>query len=340
MSGYFSQLARHTGLDPKVVAPGHAAEPRINIQRPATVATAAMHVEEISFTGAPVTHAPRVSSEEAAALPAHNRLAAATPDVPAAEREDLTLDAHMHGTAATAKGATDPSQEEFRAESDIAFTESNLAQRTWLPANTPTPARTDAPPAVDRRSPSDESVEVPSDSIEIVGRQSLAPHQQAQIRETQRTKAEDTGRSESRLNAGPVEGGSEPRAEPETTFANFLKEVRAWVSAPPELDQPELEWHREGERSPAVLGAGQSVPAGRDVFALEREAPTTAHHSNQSDPLDAQELNLSIGTISIVVEAPTQIAPSVPQAPPRVDSPRERSASEPTRLSRYYLERW
>jgi hypothetical protein len=121
---------------------------------------------------------------------------------------------------------------------------------------------------------------------------------------------------------------------------NYLKEVKAWVSAPPQLDQRQLEWQRDAEGLPAPHGAEQSLATQGDAFALERAVQPAALRPTRPETLEAQDLNLSIGTISIVVEAPKQIAPAVLQAPARVDGPRERAASEPTRLSRYYLGRW
>jgi len=101
--------------------------------------------------------------------------------------------------------------------------------------------------------------------------------------------------------------------------------VRAWVSAPPEFDQVELERPREPARPSSGDDADRSIGVRNREFALEAEV---------------QDLSLSIGTISIVIEEPKQTAPAVQPAWPKVDSSAAPPASEPTRLSRYYLEPW
>jgi len=119
-------------------------------------------------------------------------------------------------------------------------------------------------------------------------------------------------------------------SEREITAHSYLEEVRAWVAAPPDLDHRELERQRDAQR----------LPAGHDdVFALEPEAESTSPRSGRPEALEVQDLNLSIGTISIVIEEPKQTAPAPLPVPPRADRSPERPASEPTRLSRYYLTR-
>jgi hypothetical protein len=76
------------------------------------------------------------------------------------------------------------------------------------------------------------------------------------------------------------------------------------------------------------------------VFALEPEVEPTPPRPGRPEALEVQDLNLSIGTISIVIEEPKQTASAALPAPPRVERSPERPASEPTRLSRYYLGRW
>jgi hypothetical protein len=119
--------------------------------------------------------------------------------------------------------------------------------------------------------------------------------------------------------------------EREMIVHSYLEEVRAWVAAPPEFDQREQEPQRDVERAPAEY---------RDVFALEPEAEPTTPRSGRPDALEVQDLNLSIGTISIVVEEAKQTAPAPLPVLPRADRSPERPASEQTRLSRYYLTRW
>jgi hypothetical protein len=128
--------------------------------------------------------------------------------------------------------------------------------------------------------------------------------------------------------------------ERETIVRNYLKEVRAWVSAPPDIDQRELDWQRDADRPPAPRATERSLVSHSDVFALESEIRPATPKPVRSESLEVQDLNLSIGTISIVIEEPKQIVPAAVPAPTSMDSSSGRVASEPTRLSRYYLGRW
>jgi len=113
--------------------------------------------------------------------------------------------------------------------------------------------------------------------------------------------------------------------ERETIVHQYLDEVRAWVAAPPEIDRVELERPRDPAHPPSRDGADRSSGARKREFPLQTEV---------------QDVSLSIGTISIVIEEPKQTAPAVQPASPKADSSAARPASEPTRLSRYYLEPW
>jgi hypothetical protein len=130
--------------------------------------------------------------------------------------------------------------------------------------------------------------------------------------------------------AEPVDVTLAERSDREVVVRDYLKEVRAWVAATPETDESEF------DRQP------QSEPQRSDdvVFALEREteAPPRTTPGELRAP-EAQDLNLSIGTISIVIEEPQRsvVAPVV-VPPPVAHAPETRS--EPTRLSRYYLRSW
>ena len=68
--------------------------------------------------------------------------------------------------------------------------------------------------------------------------------------------------------------------------------------------------------------------------------PLQAHFGSAGERWKMYKAAGAIGTISIVIEEPKQTAPTALPAPPRVERSPERPASEPTRLSRYYLRRW
>ena len=75
------------------------------------------------------------------------------------------------------------------------------------------------------------------------------------------------------------------------------------------------------------------------TYARDRAPLNTSSQPTQPDRIDVQETSLSIGSINIVIEDPKPnvmtIAPA-PGAPAAQPQPQ----SEPTSLSRYYLQRW
>ena len=352
MSGYFSQLAHHTGLSlergANKSASSFAAEPTVAVQRPESGPLNPLHVEEIAFTSAPAPVTVESNSERRATLSERDRAAAGTTDVRSLKQTESKEYDHLQSAGATAKPSIDVSRDELWEESRIAFTDSASSTMNSpehfavenFPASKPPATRPDEASSAERRALSQESIAIPYDSIEMAESRSAARDPEAQGRQAPRPEAKDAGQPKPTMDRGPADAVRDQQVERETIVHNYLKEVRAWVSAPPELDQRELEWQRDAERSPAPHDAEQSLATHSDVFALEREVQSAAPRPARSESLEVQDLNLSIGTISIVIEEPKQIAPAAVQAPARVDSPRERPASEPTRLSRYYLGRW
>jgi hypothetical protein len=114
------------------------------------------------------------------------------------------------------------------------------------------------------------------------------------------------------------------RPQHEIAVREYLREVMAWVSATPEgePDQPQR----------------TSLPPRIEVFELHSEIERPGN-TTTVEPL-AQDLNLSIGNISIVIEEPTPPATAQVTAPARPERAPERTMTEPTRLSRYYLRSW
>jgi hypothetical protein len=115
------------------------------------------------------------------------------------------------------------------------------------------------------------------------------------------------------------------RVERELIVHQYLQEVSAWVAGTPEGGEP------EPERPSAAHG---------DALALEPPPGPGPPRAGRPETPDVQDLTLSIGTISIVIEEPALPAPAQPPSPPRVERSSEPRASEPTRLSRFYLGRW
>lgn len=346
MSGYFSQLAHHTGLDAKIGS-GLAGESAVAAQGPDS-GPDPMHVEEISFTGAPTSDTAQGRGVSPGTFKDRDRTAARTPDLPIPELEPTGHDAEVHGADAKVVRATDPSQDVPREASNTAFADVAAATSSshefsvleHFRASQTVPAHAKTPSFEDRQSPPQESIAIPYDRIDIVERHSAAQDRETRTREGSHSEVKDARQSELTRDREPRDAGRDGHMEREVAVGNYLKEVVAWVSSPPELDQHEPESQSDLAQRSSPLRAEQDLASDGNAFAPQRKAPTAVRRSNGSETMDAQDLSLSIGTISIVVDAAKQIAPALPQAAARVDGPRERSTSEPTRLSRYYLERW
>jgi hypothetical protein len=350
MSGYFSELAHHTGLSLERGASKDAnnfpAEPSAGVQLPDRAPTEPLHVEEISFTAAPAPDAAKDNSERLGTLSDRDGVGPSTREVHLPEQTKSKDLYQLHGTVLMSKGMTDSSPGIAWEESPVGFTgsagaSSNLREPSPVenfPASGPVVSRADEKSA-ERQSLPQESLSIPYDSIEIVESRSIIRDRQAQLHPAARQGANDAGEPEPTGNP-ERDAIHDEDVERTTTVHNYLKEVRAWVSAPPEPDRQELEWQRDAERLPAPHRAERPLASHNDAVDLEREIQPAHGRAARSETLEVQDLNLSIGTISIIIEEPKQIAPTAHQPSVRVDSSRERPASEPTRLSRYYLGRW
>jgi hypothetical protein len=133
------------------------------------------------------------------------------------------------------------------------------------------------------------------------------------------------------LHEAEAEPGSALEQTETATVQHYLKEVMEWISAPPEIDESELEQPRQTK----IL----RVPESENSFALEHEhdAAAVARQTQAREP-EVQDLNLSIGTISIVIEEPKAATTAALPAPaPRAESSHAPASSESSSLSRYYL---
>jgi hypothetical protein len=351
MTGYFSQLAYHTGLTFEAAASNaastFASEPVRSVPASESEPSGPPDVEEFTFTAASAPDANEGSSEGHPTLRVRDRSVAGTMEVRSPQQSESTADAHRQSSEATAR-QSDAAPGLFREESRIAFTDSPSATRNprKLSAENQFPARElpallpDKSSGAERRSLPVESVAIPYDAIEMVERQPARQDPPADGRQPQRPEAKQAEQAKPVGDREVVDAVREQHVERETIVRNYLKEIRAWVSAPPELDQRELELPRDSDRRLARHDAERSVVGRSDVFALEREVLAATPQPAQSESLEVQDLNLSIGTISIVIEEPKQIAHAAVPSPTGMESSPGSRASEPTRLSRYYLERW
>ncbi len=111
----------------------------------------------------------------------------------------------------------------------------------------------------------------------------------------------------------------------QTSVQRYLHEVRAWVAASPEADVIESPQTQDTDAAALQRDALIVTPAGEAI----------ASRADRGRTIDVQELSLSIGNISVVIEEPR---PPVVTPPPveRTSAPEP----VPTALSRYYLGRW
>jgi hypothetical protein len=123
--------------------------------------------------------------------------------------------------------------------------------------------------------------------------------------------------------------------EPQLIVRDYLKEVQAWVAEGPTMPamppmNSQSEPNRDAEEHPdRTIGA----------FTVEHETEgPLAPRSGRAEAPAFQDLSLSIGTISIVIEEPPKDAPLVTQ--PRGERSPQPNHSEPVNLSRYYLRSW
>ena len=117
----------------------------------------------------------------------------------------------------------------------------------------------------------------------------------------------------------------------EAMVRDYLKEVRAWTAATPAIDG----------RTPEQDEWAQALREHRDVltFGQESGAASSARDDRAEEP-EVQDVSLSIGNISIVIEEPKKDAPAPTAVTPAAERSHERTGREPASLSRYYLRTW
>lgn len=326
MTGYFSQLARHTGLgfEPgaALTASSPATEPAVAVQRPESAPPAPPHVEEITFTASPAPGEVAGNGEGLAgvasvgtnSLPDRDSAAACATDAWNPKQTESKDDVHPRSTAATAKRSIDPSPDTSWPESRIECTDSESETRNprersaeqQSPVSAPWVVQSDEWTGAERQPAPQKPIEITHQSAEIVESRSAAQDPQAHGRHAPRPDAkgsrqpQPTPPTEVRESADAIR---DEHVEGETIVRSYLKEVRAWVAAPPEFDRRQPERQRDEH----LLSAGR-----RDELALEPEVEPATPRPGRPEALEVQDLNLSIGTISIVIEEPKQTAPAVP----------------------------
>ena len=318
MKGYFSQLARHTGL--RFTNSARPTSPALRTQRPSP--SSPLHVEEVTLV-APASTASNLFPKDAPAS------ATALPEKVETTHTQIQQPVETSETASSprAKGAETAQTDRSVPSTGFSPTFSTAVLSADVPIpSTETPGEAASAP-IEFENVRHLSTEPQSASLErnIQRDQISAKPGEA---ETNQTKTESTPRIVNDLNPGdPVDR--------EVLVRQYLREVRAWVAAPPTLvaDVPENEIVQESHLT------SEWQPESIATLTTERESPS-AKQTTQRDHIDVHETSLSIGSISVIIEDPkpnvTTIAP-IPNAP---RAPQSQSQPEPISLSRYYLQRW
>lgn len=115
------------------------------------------------------------------------------------------------------------------------------------------------------------------------------------------------------------------------TLQDYLSEIRAWMTSDSETT--------------AEIDERQALEGGSKHHSEEstrtREISTSSPLSAKPHQSEQQDLSLSIGTISIVIEEPNRAVAAAPQpAPAPVAGMTQETARQPASLSRYYLRTW
>ena len=307
------------------------AEPTVAVQRPESAPQAPPHIEEITSTAAPAPVAVEGNSEGPAIVPSLRASSSLGRDSAAAgatdgwnpQPPDEQADDHPRSSAAAAKRSIDESPGASWDESRMTFVPFTESE--------PGASHSRKQPAEERplQPTPQESIDIPSESIVMVERPFAAQDSPAPGR-APRSGAQGSDQPPATSVTEAADRVRDEHLTRKTIVHSYLREVRAWVAATPEVDEREVEWQRDAERP----------SAGSDLFALEPRVEPDAPRANRPQALEVQDLNLSIGTISIVIEEPQQAVPAALPAPPGVNRSPEQPGSQPTRLSRYYLRPW
>jgi hypothetical protein len=130
-----------------------------------------------------------------------------------------------------------------------------------------------------------------------------------------------------------------PALDREVAVRSYLKEVTAWVAATEEMDTTVFDSASEISHDSGTLAQRNNV------FRIEprfdaRQVTTPESLVGEHQP-QVQDVSLSIGSISIVIEEPrAESATPAVTTQPRAERTQTSGAPEPTRLSRYYLSGW
>ncbi len=330
MKGYFSQLARHTGLHftsaARSTIPGSPiansdSKPPVFGEQNASPA-APLHVEEVTLVSPTPTASTLSTSTEpiGRSVPENaqtDQTSETTPSVqPSQTAQDTQAESVRSFPEAFAVHESSQADDTGQGSSDTRDTRS-LSQVKGKDA--PRGATEHQSPFPERNTEQDQ-VSTTAVAHDLQAERAIVSTTQPQPHEPTTNLPSQTAND------------LDPRdpVQREVLVRQYLREVRAWVAAPP-TPIPDVP---EKELTQATQLTSKWQP---ENSAVEREPLQPATQATQ---LDVHETSLSIGSISVVIEDPkpavTTIAPtpSAPKSQPPTTQP------EPISLSRYYLQRW
>lgn len=339
MKGYFRQLAHQTGLSFKETGqPNSARSPRAShdvatqMQAREHAPLSPPHLEEVIYTSQP--------TPSAHALPHAVEKEDAEKNSPVARHASDALAPHERNHGAVAKETTQRAMIDLGPQS---FTAEARAPESH-------PESTLESSSLSVRQASEREVNHVLDENHLPAQPS-GPQKISQVADIfQSTLEEHISEEGARSDAitgthieqkparlSPEEQAAEAdlavtRTERKASVQHYLKEVLEWVAAPALADKNEPD-----ERRASFPARAEDFESSQGHKKYETEVVEARQQARAREP-EVHDLNLSIGTISIVIEEPQAAAglPSLPPAPAQNTAPSP-ARSETTSLSRYYL---
>jgi hypothetical protein len=355
MKGYFSQLARHTGISFDTTRTTAAGSFSIEPGVAARSAVTPIDVEEVAFTTSSQTNDSDVSEARKVSDIGNQGATAVSPGKFFATNTESTVSTIEGASSmqtepglphkASAIPGTDVSPAPSLEETRIQFTDSQpeteesrvaFAKEQFFSGEQPFDQFPGKPTVEMDPRESIERDEIVAGRLRALGDE--APRYETQVPRVENPEVQRLEARSSEEPPPPQPAGKKERSEAaladqlerDRIGRDQIKEVMAWVAATPEDVEKEL-W----STSPI-----EAQPEAGDLLARERGP----HLPSSRQPVGAkeaevQDLSLSIGSISIVIEEPKRDVPVSLTPVPTADRS-ERAAPEPTRLSRYYLRNW
>jgi hypothetical protein len=336
MKGYFSQLARHTGLSfgnqPKG-AGRVSSEPAVKAGPRASAAP--IEVNEVVFTGASPAVAPEVSSNTISG-------AGKITDGATQAASSVTPNEVIPRDTTNAVADTNQNTSLMQTETgdlhdtvvipDASFSHVAAPDESRVRFITSEPAEPLPEQVVFNERPFDQSLSRPLTDAEpqrLTDTETVQTHTMEFGQQSGQPRDVAVDVQEVEI-VDPVEPSPTNEEKPlqndrRQLFQNHLKEVIAWITSPPE----------EVDHPLQAFDAPEVQQTTSNVFIREQER-SSRQAITPREP-QVQDLSLSIGTISIVVEEPKQDHPVSLTPPPSTQTSPQPVAPEPTRLSRYYL---